>query len=71
MSRIKQSVVYWSFTRQATAEELIKAAAEIGFESVEMLPEEYWEKVKAEGLQIAIIGGHQSLRDGLQQTLQP
>jgi hydroxypyruvate isomerase len=65
VSRIKQSVCYWAFTRQATAEGLIKAAAEIGFDSVEMLPEEHWEKVKAEGLQIAIMGGHQSLRDGL------
>ncbi len=66
MGRIKQSVVWWCFANKAGgAEALIKAAKEIGFSSVEMLPEEYWPMVKAEGLEIAIIGGHRSLQDGL------
>ncbi len=65
MSRIKQSVCFGPFVRQTTPEALIKAAAELGFASVEMLPEEHWGKVKAEGLEIAIVSGHRSLQDGL------
>lgn len=65
MGRIKQSVCFGAFVSQTTPEELIKAAAELGFASVEMLPEEYWPAVKAAGMEVAIVGGHQSLRDGL------
>jgi hydroxypyruvate isomerase len=65
VSRIRQSVCFGAFSRQTTPKELIQAAAEIGFVSVEMLPEEHWPAVKAEGLEIAIVGGHRSLRDGL------
>jgi hydroxypyruvate isomerase len=65
VSRTKQSVCFGPFSRQTTPEELIKAAADIGFSSVEMLPEELWPIVKAAGLDIAIVSGHQSLRDGL------
>lgn len=66
MSRINQSVVWWCFANRAGgAEALIKASAEMGFRSVEMLPEEHWPMVKEAGLEIAIIGGHKSLQDGL------
>ncbi|HEX6970813.1 MAG TPA: TIM barrel protein [Limnochordia bacterium] len=65
MSAIKQSITFWPFARLTTPAELVKAAAEIGFKSIEMLPEEHWPLVKEAGLEIAIIGGHRSLTDGL------
>ncbi|HET7560376.1 MAG TPA: TIM barrel protein [Limnochordia bacterium] len=66
MARIKQSVTFWAFSKAAGgARELIQAAAEIGYDSVEMLDEQYWPLVKEAGLKIAIIGGHRSLTDGL------
>jgi hydroxypyruvate isomerase len=37
----------------------------IGYAAVEMLPQDKWQMAKDNGLRIAIIGGHQSLVDGL------
>lgn len=65
MAGINQSVCFGNFVRNTTPEQLVKTAVEIGFKSVEMLAEEHWPLVKAAGLQIAIIGGHKSLQDGL------
>lgn len=66
MGRIKQSVCYWCFAnRGVTSEQLIKSAAEIGYASFDMPPEEYWGMIKDHGLKIATIVGHASLTDGL------
>jgi len=65
MRGIKQSVCFGAFAGHTTPEELIRTAAQIGMQSVEMLPEEHWDKVKGAGLDIAIVPGHRSLADGL------
>ncbi len=65
MAKIKQSLSWWCFARNQDAHALIKAAADIGYASIEMLGEDLWPAVKDAGMEIAIIGGHQSLGDGL------
>jgi hydroxypyruvate isomerase len=65
LSKIKQSLSWWCYARNADPDELIKAAARIGYASIEMLPEELWPKVKDAGMEIAIIGGHGTLTNGL------
>jgi len=66
MGRIKQSVCFWCFVRDGvTAEQVIKEAAKIGYASIEMPPEQYWNMVRDNGMCIATTIGHASLTDGL------
>jgi hydroxypyruvate isomerase len=66
MNRIKQSVCWWCFARgNLKPERLVKEAAAIGFDSVEMGPQEYWDLIQEHGMKVAIIGGHGTLTDGL------
>ena len=66
MSAIRQSVCFNPFNRDdITPEQLITAAANIGYKSVEMAPQEHWPLIKDHGLGIAIVIGHASLPDGL------
>ncbi len=65
MSKIKQSLAWWCFGRSLPADELIQAAARIGYAGVEMCPQELWPKVREGGLRIITEGGHASLTDGL------
>jgi len=66
MGRIKQSVCYWCFIRNGvTPEQVIKESAKIGYASVEMPPQEYWNMVRDNGMVIATLVGHSSLTDGL------
>jgi hydroxypyruvate isomerase len=64
--RIKQSFTYGTFIRKGMSpEQVIKAAAETGYRSIEMGPREQWDKIHDAGLSIAIFVGHRSLEDGL------
>ena len=66
MARIRQSVSWWCFARgEMTPEKLVHAAAEIGYEAVELVGQEHWPLIRQHGLTIASAGGHQSLSDGL------
>jgi hydroxypyruvate isomerase len=66
MNRIKQSVCWWCFARgEMTPERLVKEAAAVGFDSVEMGPPEYWDLIREHGMKVAIIVGHGTLTDGL------
>ena len=66
MSRIRQSIAWWCFVPQKLAPEaLLRAAAEIGYEAVELVPQEHWQLVHEHGLKIAAVGGHSSLTDGM------
>lgn len=66
MARIKQSVSWWCFARPGFApEELVRAAADIGYAAVELVGQEHWQLAKDHGLAIAAIGGHQSISLGL------
>ena len=66
MSAIRQSVCFNPFNRDdITPKQLIAAAAKIGYNSLEMAPQEHWPLIKDHGLDIAIVIGHASLPDGL------
>ena len=64
MSKIKQSLAWWCFGRHATPEELIKRAKQIGYEGVEMVPQELWAQVRAGGLRVVTEGGHNGISSG-------
>jgi len=63
--RIKQSLAWGTFARGVPPEQMIKAAAETGYASIEMGPREHWDRIKEAGMNIAIFVGHRSLTDGL------
>ncbi len=66
MGRIKQSVSWWCFARgDITPETLVRAAADIGYEALELVGPEHWQLIKDHGLAIAAFGGHQSIAAGL------
>jgi hydroxypyruvate isomerase len=66
MGRIKHSVAWWCFVRgEMTPEKLVRAAAEIGYAGVEIVPPEFWQLVKEHGLTIAAIVAHHSTAEGL------
>ncbi len=66
MGQIKQSIAWWCYARgEMTPERLVATAAEIGYEAVELVGQEHWPLVKAAGLKIASIVGHQSIEEGL------
>jgi len=66
MARLKQSISWWCFVPRAMAPEaLIRAAVEIGYDAVELVPPEYWQLAKQHGLGIASMNGHASIGEGL------
>ena len=66
MSLIRQSICWWCFVpEKLPPEALLKAAATIGYEAVELVDQEYWQLVKDHGLKIASMRGHESITDGL------
>ena len=71
MSAIRQSVCFNPFNRDdITPKQLIAAAAKIGYNSLEMAPQEHWPLIKDHGLDIAIVigqvlgFGHEIIRGG-------
>lgn len=66
MSHIKQSVAWWCFVpEKLSPQALVRAAADIGYQGIDLVGQEYWPLVKDHGLKITAVGGHQSLTDGL------
>lgn len=66
MSSIRQSIAWWCFVPDLmTPETLLRSAVEIGYEAVELVPQQHWQAVKDHGLKIASIGGHTALTDGM------
>jgi len=56
--RIKQSFAWGCYIRRgADPAQMIKTAAEIGFASIEMGPEQHWKAIQDAGMQVAIVGG--------------
>jgi hydroxypyruvate isomerase len=68
MPDYRQSVSWWCLTPGLlSAQQLIRTAAEIGYDAVELLPEAAWPLARNHGLAIASINGHASITDGLNQ----
>lgn len=63
---IKQSFTYWSFANKGlSTEELLKAAAEIGYDAIELIEEHDFALVKKYNLAISSHRAHSSLTQGL------
>ncbi|GIV67930.1 hydroxypyruvate isomerase family protein [Caldilinea sp.] len=62
----RQSISWWCFVPDPLSpEELLRAAVEIGYDAVELLPEAYWPLARQYGLAIASVNGHASIVEGL------
>lgn len=66
MAGPKTSLTWWSFAdRGVTADELIRAAAAMGYDGIELADEDLWPAIADAGLAIASHRGHDTLTDGL------
>src|SRR4051812_19421563 len=66
MAKIKQSVCWWCFVpAKIEPEKLVKAAADIGYEALELVDQEYWPLVKDHGLAMSSTRAHDSIPNGL------
>jgi hydroxypyruvate isomerase len=66
MTHIRQSIAWWCFIpAKMTPQALLRVAADIGYEGIDLVDQDQWQLVKDHGLKIASIRGHESLTDGL------
>jgi len=64
-ARFKQSLVWWCFAPVVEPERLVKEAAAIGFTGIELAPQQYWDMITENNLQITSIHGHPLEPSGL------
>jgi hydroxypyruvate isomerase len=65
MKPIRQSAAWWCFVPgKLSAEQFVRAAAETGYEALDLVDRQYWQLVRDHGLQIAAVNGHRSLTAG-------
>ena len=65
MGHIKQSITWWSFALgDMTIERLVRMAADIGYEAIELVEQEHWQLIKDHGLVIASLKGQSSIEEG-------
>src|SRR6266700_790436 len=65
MGHIKQSITWWSFALgDMTIERLVRMAADIGYEAIELVEQEYWPIIKDHGLAIASLRGQSLIEEG-------
>src|SRR5690242_3522668 len=63
---ITQSLAWWCFARgDMTPEHLVRVAADIGYDAIELADPQYWPLIRDHGLAISCHGGHLSIADGL------
>ena len=68
---VRQSFSWWCFTGRGVADhDLLKAAKSAGYQAVELIGEELFDKARDYGLVIASHGGHQSISGGLNDLAQ-
>lgn len=66
MHRLKQSICWWCFAqRELLPQSLIRAAADIGYEGIELVDQEYWPLIKKHGLSIVSTNAGLSIEQGL------
>ena len=66
MSAIKQSAAWWCVVpSKMTPGAFLRALADMGYDGVDLVPQDYWPLVDAHGLTIAAVNGHNTLSDGL------
>src|SRR5437764_13677857 len=65
MDRIKQSISWWCFAQgDMTIQRMIRLAADIGYEAIELVEQEHWQVIKDHGLTIASLKGQLSIEEG-------
>lgn len=70
MGHIKQSITWWSFALgDMTIERLVRVAADIGYEAIELVEQEYWPLIKDHGLAIASLRGQTSIEEGFNRRV--
>ncbi|PYE53839.1 hydroxypyruvate isomerase family protein [Deinococcus yavapaiensis] len=63
---IRQSFTWWSFAKPGTnPDDLLRSAAAVGYEAVELLPIDLWPRAKDVGLAVSAMNGHASIEAGL------
>jgi hydroxypyruvate isomerase len=66
MGKFKQDLSWWCFARQGVdIKRLFKEAKAIGYAGFELVPRDWWDPIKDEGLEVVTVGGHGTLTDGL------
>ena len=66
MSQIKQSFSWWCFDKVGMMpEHLLRAAADIGYQGVELVQPEHWPRIREYGLTIVSSNGGLSIEQGL------
>ena len=64
---MKQALTWWAFVGSSSysPEEVMTAAKQMGFAAMEMMQPEQIPMVKDHGLEVALLTGHDSLGDGM------
>src|SRR5258708_35876432 len=66
MHRLKQSVSWWCFAQgELLPQTLVRAAADIGYEGIELVDQEYWPLIKEHDLSIVSTAAGLSIEQGL------
>jgi hydroxypyruvate isomerase len=69
MNSLRQSFAWWSFSnRGVEPDALLKGAARLGYEGVDLLDEKFWPAARDHGLTVTGINGHKSIEDGLNRS---
>jgi hydroxypyruvate isomerase len=69
MSAISQSVAWWCYVpEKLSPEQFVQAAAEAGYQAIDLVPPDYFSLVADHGLEISAIAGHQPLEIGLNRV---
>jgi len=63
---IKQGICWGIVCRgDITPERAVAEAKKIGYQAFDFAPEDQWQRIKDAGMELSLISGHQSLRDGM------
>jgi hydroxypyruvate isomerase len=66
MASIKQAVAWWCYVpAKLPPERFVQTVAEAGYDAIDLVPPDYVPLVRAHGLAISAIAGHQLLTVGL------
>src|SRR3989454_3252496 len=71
MGQIKQSISWWCFTQgDMTIERMVRLAADIGYQAIELVEQEHWQFIKDHGLAISSLRGQSSIEEGFNRREQ-
>ncbi|MFL5760929.1 MAG: hydroxypyruvate isomerase family protein [Thermomicrobiales bacterium] len=69
MRQLRVSAAWWCYVRDGmSAQAFIETAAELGYDGIELAPQDAWPRIADAGLTIAAFSGHASLTDGLNRA---